>query len=122
MKSRISRPLSVGQKEGSDVRTLRRNRRKERLALPWRERRRRARRAANVNRLRWVDKSAYFLERAQEIGDWLRLFGHLKQDEPGVSAEIAGHVQAERARHDLMIDRASECIDRAIGWEKASPL
>lgn len=104
------------------MRTLVRNRRKERLALPWRERRRRSRRAANVNRRRWVDKSAYFLEQSQEIGDWLRLFGHLKQDEPGVSAEIAAHVAAERKRQTRMVDRASECIDRAIEWEKASPL
>ena len=104
------------------MRTLRRNRRRERRPLPQMEARRRKRRAANVNRRRWVDRSAYFLEQSQEIGDWLKLFGHLKQDDPGVSAAIAAHVQAERDRQGHALERADQCLERAIHWEKANPL
>ena len=104
------------------MRTLVRNRRKERRKIPWEERRRRARRAANVNRIRWANRSAYFLAVSQDIGDWLRLFGHMKQGDPGVGAGIAALVQAERERKNRMVDRSSECIERAIEWEKASPL
>lgn len=108
------------------MRTLVRNRRRERAAYPYAEARRRRRRAANVNARRWRSRAAFWAEQARERKRKADAFGWMA-DLPDEGTEDVGPVAVQRARNFRerlaeAVRRRDECLERAAEWEERKPL